>query len=254
MTAQVGERLILDGTTVEMTSCPELPLRNKRLVKRAPEDPAVPGIAFSTACWRRYIGTWRIDGDRLYLVAVAGDYRLVGDEPLFADWVSEKLVVPRGRMIEYVHMGFASRFESETWIWINHGCVTKREEFGEEDMREIEKMIAGVDRRSEQEAWSAWRLEVIDGPGTGATLKVGYGLQSVGRRLSNRLALPFGDCDMALRDHMFIVLDGQKDILFATRGENKLTRVNDMVVLAPIELKPGDVICLGTTTLKVTRV
>jgi hypothetical protein len=36
------------------------------------------------------------------------------------------LIVPRGKMLEYVHMGYASVFEEELHITVERGAVTGR--------------------------------------------------------------------------------------------------------------------------------
>lgn len=254
MTAQVPERLVLDDCEVDMTACPPLPLGHPRCVKRAPDDPPVPGIVHSTACWRHYIGTWRIDGDRLYLVGIEGDYRLIGDEPLFADWVSGDLIVPRGRMLEYVHMGFASRYESETVISVFKGLVTKREEIGPERKRRIDRMLAGLPDESEDHAATGWRVQIVEGPGAGETFEFVAGIYPVGRNRSNRMVLDFGDTHIAAHEHMRFIQDYQEDALYAHIGKAPhLARLNGEAILAPVALKPGDIIALGETKLKVSK-
>ena len=82
-------------------------------------------FVFSTACWRGYVGTWEIRGDKFYLVKLVGRFRLVGTEPLFADWFSGVLRIPRGKMLQYVHMGFGSVFEEEVHIKVDRGMVAE---------------------------------------------------------------------------------------------------------------------------------
>lgn len=87
-----------------------------------------------TSCWRGYIATWEIKNDALYLVGI--DARLedgskVLVENLFpnsqkqvkAVWYSGELVIPRGKMLEYVHLGYASRYEQYLVISIKNGNV-----------------------------------------------------------------------------------------------------------------------------------
>jgi hypothetical protein len=124
MTAQVDERIIIDGQEMPMACCPPLPVGHARLYEV--DDERVlrdePWL-FSTACWRRYMGTWEIRDERLYLVKVVGRYRLAKGGPLFADWVSGVLRVPRGKQIRYVHMGFESVYEEDTFIEVEGGVV-----------------------------------------------------------------------------------------------------------------------------------
>ena len=125
MTAQIAEILLLDGVPAHMLTCPPLPLGHPRLCE-VPEDEARRdgGPPFSTACWRRYVATWAIRNEALWLVEVAGKYRLEGAEPLIADWFSGSLRVPRGEILRYVHMGFETVFEEDLWIDIQEGKVT----------------------------------------------------------------------------------------------------------------------------------
>ena|GEM_PF-4471539 len=46
-----------------------------------------------------------IKDGRLLLNRVTGRYKLVGSEPLFAEWFSAELRIPTGPMIAYVHGG-----------------------------------------------------------------------------------------------------------------------------------------------------
>lgn len=115
-----------------MSSCPPLPAGHPRLLAVAAPDltkrEGVPGVVFSTGCWRRYLGTWEVKGGRLYLTRVKGLYELVGDEPLFADWVSGWLVVPRGDVLRYVHMGFGSVYERELHLRFEAGVLAETRE------------------------------------------------------------------------------------------------------------------------------
>lgn len=125
MTAQVEEKLIMDGEELAMSFCPPLPLEDPRLI-RPDEDEMEEdedGMVFSTACWREYIGTWEIKDGKFYLVGVVGRFRLTGGEPLLADWFTGVLRVTRGEILHYIHMGYGSVFEEELHITIRKGIV-----------------------------------------------------------------------------------------------------------------------------------
>lgn len=126
MTAQVPERLRLDGEDVWMTFCPPLPRHSARLVRRSNTSSEQSIIMASTACWRQYQGSWAIDDDRFYLLSVAGVWELKGDEPLLADWFTGVLRVPRGEKLRYVHLGFATVFEEELHLEVEEGRVIER--------------------------------------------------------------------------------------------------------------------------------
>ena len=124
MTAQIHELLLLNGEWTSMAFVPPLPERHPRIVSASEEKRrAASRILFSTACWRQYRGSWEIKDGRLSLIAIEGRLELKGDGPLFADWFSGVLRVPRGEMIAYVHMGFGSVFEEELHIAVESGLV-----------------------------------------------------------------------------------------------------------------------------------
>jgi hypothetical protein len=124
MTAQIHERLIFEGEETSMAFCPPLPQGHPRIIPIDPADtPADERDLFSTACWRRYEGTWEIKDGRFYLVALRGRYRLAGPEPLPADWFTGTLRIPKGEVLLYVHMGFGSVYEQETHVKIEAGVV-----------------------------------------------------------------------------------------------------------------------------------
>ncbi len=61
MTAQFHEYLILDGEETSMAFCPPIPVDNPRITTLNNEQARASNrLAFSTACWRGYIGTWEI--------------------------------------------------------------------------------------------------------------------------------------------------------------------------------------------------
>jgi hypothetical protein len=127
MTAQLREVLIYEGQQTSMATTPPLPEANARITPLEPvkaDSENTSTILFSTACWRRYQGTWEIKDGRLYLTRLRGIYQLQGSEPLPADWYSGVLRVPRGELLKYVHMGFESVYEEDLLIFISNGRVT----------------------------------------------------------------------------------------------------------------------------------
>jgi len=144
MTAQIHENLILDGKEISMAFCPPLPSRHPRVVKLTSEETTklrmrtakerraagqehsfskLDLILGSTACWRRYQGTWEIRDGQFFLISIEGQFKLVGEEPLLADWFTGVLRVPRGDLLAYVHMGFGSVYEEELHIYVERGRV-----------------------------------------------------------------------------------------------------------------------------------
>lgn len=126
MTAQMRERLILEGKETGMAYCPPIPQDHPNIERLDHEDArntSRDSFIFSTACWRQYLGTWELKDGRFYLNDIDGIYRMQSDEPLFADWVTAVLRIPEGEQLHYVHMGFGSVYEFERHIKIVDGLV-----------------------------------------------------------------------------------------------------------------------------------
>jgi hypothetical protein len=130
MTAQIHEKIIINGTLTSMMSCPPIPLDNE-FIETVPPD-VLSGMILSgeirepvasTACWRCYVGTWEIREGKLYLVDIVGCYKNISGKPIFAEWFTGTLRIPQGRMASYVHMGFESQYEKELMIEIGKGVV-----------------------------------------------------------------------------------------------------------------------------------
>ncbi|MGE0766620.1 MAG: hypothetical protein AB7L90_09165 [Hyphomicrobiaceae bacterium] len=131
MTAQISDDFSMNGAIACLMGCPALPWHHPRLA-RLTDDEAMKacrdGLIFSTACWRRYVATWRLERDRLYLDAIEGIYRLEGEAPLFADWVTETLRVAQGHELTYVHMGFGTVYERDLLLDVRMGVLVSRSE------------------------------------------------------------------------------------------------------------------------------
>ena len=130
MTAQTPEILIIDGERHAMRAEPleeYFALTGHR-----------PSFSWpSTACFRGYIGTWSIIDDRLYLVDFEGwrpDRSKMTLTDLFpqhsgkvlADWFSGKVELPTGKLLHYIHLGYASIYEKDIILKFRNGVLLSR--------------------------------------------------------------------------------------------------------------------------------
>jgi hypothetical protein len=127
MTAQVTEVLHYKGE--------QLSMRTEPLSDYFAQMGHQPEFqAQSTACWRRYVGKWEILLDRLYLTGVSATYAdgtavtldslFPGfDERVFAHWYTGVISIPQGKVTQYVHMGYASRYERDLFLAVENGIV-----------------------------------------------------------------------------------------------------------------------------------
>ena len=141
MTAQFGERLIYRGEDITVYTEP----LHGYLAQR-------PDIQFrspNTACWRGYIGTWALKRGLnkdvgLYLTALKAhldDWLVVGldyvfpeahPEGVFAHWFTGDIYCPQGKLLEYVHMGYASVYEEDLVLSFNKGILVNEQTFRNE--------------------------------------------------------------------------------------------------------------------------
>jgi len=131
MTAQLGEILIINNQ--KMTMCSE-PLG---LYFRLSDYP-FQFFSPMTALWRGYVGTWEIIDERLYIIDIHGELEDGSEvnldtifpgysDRVFAHWYSGTLRIPEGKQLEYVHMGYGSKYERDLLIEIENGFILNSE-------------------------------------------------------------------------------------------------------------------------------
>jgi len=92
---------------------------------------------------------------------------------------------------------------------------------------------------------------IVAGPGQGASLTLGYGMNSIGRAPTERISLDFGDPQISRTSHASITYDPRGKKYFINHGGGKnLTYLGEDPVLTPIELKGGEEVMIGDTTLR----
>jgi hypothetical protein len=88
-----------------------------------------------TACWRGYIASWMIQDGRLFLAGIETENEHLKMDsvfpgkksPIFADWFSGRLRIPQGEMLQYIHMGYESRYESDLFLFVENGTIINQE-------------------------------------------------------------------------------------------------------------------------------
>lgn len=94
-------------------------------------------------------------------------------------------------------------------------------------------------------------LVVVDGPGKGKSLTLGYGMNSIGRASSERVVLDFGDEEISRTAHAQLSYDGRGRKFYLQHGGGaNLTYIGDIPVLQPTILNGGEVISIGNTRLR----
>lgn len=144
-TAQIPDRLIYKGKPYNLHNNP-LEVYFKEHPRKRPE-----GDVTSTALWRGYIATFEIQNDVLILKDIqieVYNHQEGRDEwgpntslksvlkdifpkkdTLKIDWCTEILILPSGKIKNYVHQGYASIFEQYVLLEIKEGRLMVSKEF-----------------------------------------------------------------------------------------------------------------------------
>ncbi len=136
-TAQIPDRIVIDGRTAPLFTEPlEDAFRtHKKLWSNLMEHVSIGDCSASR---RGYRAIWEVRENALFLAAVhvnpCGGGKLLPLEKLFpgttgpikATWFSGTLRVPQGQQIEYVHMGYESRYERYLLLEIVKGELIHR--------------------------------------------------------------------------------------------------------------------------------
>jgi hypothetical protein len=130
MTAQEREKLFYKGIEFSLATEPLAQYFTK--INNKPDF-----VISGTANWRGYVGTWEISNNKLYLTElkwnkayrekVGIEYIFPGQNKVFADWFTGEIKIPHGKMLKYIHMGYASIFEKELYLnFINGNLIEER--------------------------------------------------------------------------------------------------------------------------------
>ncbi len=94
-------------------------------------------------------------------------------------------------------------------------------------------------------------MGVVRGPGTGGFVRLGYGLNSIGRGDDQRCQINFGDEQISRQNHASISYDSRsRKFFFVHGGGTNLSYIGETPVLQPTELVGGEYITIGNTLLR----
>lgn len=165
-TAQASDIIIIDGKQEQLNTNPLAPYL-------AVHPTAIPESDFhSTANWRGYIAIWEVLDDKLFLRKVLVEFKDPDAKPedygseakdvlgqvfpdsknVVATWYSGTLVVPKGEMLRYVHMGYGSTYERYSILTIRYGRVVKLLEFAAEEFENYRESQFNAYKKTEEYA------------------------------------------------------------------------------------------------------
>jgi len=137
-TAQYPDNIIFEGKEYMLHSNPM-----ETYFEKYPDKRPKGGI-MSTALWRGYVATFIVKENELYLENIEIEVRekkskksykykwksVIKDlikegEELKIDWITGILVIPHGKIKNYVHMGYASTYSNYILLEVEKGKVNK---------------------------------------------------------------------------------------------------------------------------------
>ena len=141
-TSQIPDVLVVDGTKHELHSQPfEALLEGDPSLEKSLSKYRRGSCS---ASWFGFRATWEVSDGKLYLTKLISDpcsdrppivplKRLPGfsNGRVLAKWFTGRLVVPQGELVEYVHMGFDSKYERYLVISIEQGAIVSQVEQSE---------------------------------------------------------------------------------------------------------------------------
>ena len=94
-------------------------------------------------------------------------------------------------------------------------------------------------------------LVVVEGPGKGHAMQLGYGSNPLGRGATDRVKLDFGDDQISRNGHAVVTYDPRGRQFYVQHGGGtNLTYLGDQPVLSPTELPALSHISIGNTVLR----
>ena len=141
-TAQFPDKINYNGKEYNLNSSPLEVYFEKNPNKRPKSE------VRSSALWRGYVATFEIIDNQLFLKDIEIQYRdttskgsnnsnwksvlnevFADQKNIQVDWYTGLLVLPQGKVVNYVHMGYGSTYQHYTILELNKGVLTQEKQF-----------------------------------------------------------------------------------------------------------------------------
>lgn len=151
-TAQIPDNILYNGKEYSLHSNPL-----ESFFEKHPDKKPVGGV-MSTALWRGYVATFEVRDSQLFLKEINIQYRDTTAEDDYSYksrnvidevfpnqanikvvWMTGLIVIPHGKLVNYVHMGYGSTYKKYILLEINKGDLVQERRF---DYKEYENFKA----------------------------------------------------------------------------------------------------------------
>lgn len=152
-TAQYPDKIIYNGKEYNLHSNP-LELYFEKHPDKRPK-----GGIMSTALWRGYIATFEVKDNQLFLQNIEIEYQDATSKESYnykwksvinevfpdqknikIDWLTGLLVIPYGKLVNYVHMGYGSTYKNYILLEIDKGELKKEKQFKYKEYENFKEM------------------------------------------------------------------------------------------------------------------
>jgi len=135
MAAQIGDKIFYKGQIHSLASEPLSPYLYSNKIEKL-----FSGI--SSACYRGYCATWKIENKNIYLLNVespnskkdetgdgvdepisAMNKLFPGQNEVFAHWVNGKIKIQSGKVLQFVNNGYESVYEKDIFLRFENGAL-----------------------------------------------------------------------------------------------------------------------------------
>ncbi len=115
----------------------------------------------------------------------------------------------------------------------------------------VQRMARRAEHEDSMDDPIAGWLVVVEGPGKGRALTLGYGMNSIGRAADERISIDFGDDQISRRGHAVVTYESRgRKFYVQPGGGTNLAYLGEDAVLTPTELPADSYIAIGNTKLR----
>ena len=132
MTAQVKELITYEGKKVGMKTEP--------LADYLANQDDIQFPIWTTGCLRGYIGTWEIRNKKLFIIdlwfsedrerdrekKLGLSYCFTDKSKVFAEWFSGDIIIPQGKIIKWINIGYQTIFEKDLILEFKKGVLVSK--------------------------------------------------------------------------------------------------------------------------------